>query len=70
MTQDLSIVTLVTQASLVVQLVMAGLAFTSLASWTVIFAKIFGLRGIRGEGDYVAGHEHVQYSLDVSYQPY
>ena len=37
MNQDLSIFTLVTQASLVVQLVMAGLLIASLASWTVIF---------------------------------
>ena len=34
MNQDLSIFTLVTQASLVVQVVMAGLMATSLASWT------------------------------------
>ena len=37
MTQDLSITALVLQASLVVQLVMAGLAITSFVSWTVIF---------------------------------
>jgi len=51
MNQDLSIVTLVTQASLVVQLVMAGLAVTSLASWTVIFGKVFGLRSLRGRNE-------------------
>ena len=51
MNQDLSIITLVTQASLVVQLVMAGLAFTSLASWTVIFGKVFGLRSLRGRNE-------------------
>jgi biopolymer transport protein TolQ len=47
MNQDMSIVSLVLQASLVVQLVMAGLMFTSLASWTVIFGKVFGLKRVR-----------------------
>ena len=47
MTTDLSITTLILQASLVVQLVMAGLVFTSLASWTVIFGKVFGLKRVR-----------------------
>ena len=48
MNQNLSIITLVTQASLVVQIVMAGLVLISLASWTVIFGKLFGLRRVRG----------------------
>jgi biopolymer transport protein TolQ len=47
MNQDLSIVTLVLHASGVVQLVMAGLMLTSLASWTVIFGKLFSLRSLR-----------------------
>jgi biopolymer transport protein TolQ len=47
MNQDFSIVTLVLHASFVVQLVMAGLLLTSLASWTVIFGKVFSLRGLR-----------------------
>ena len=47
MNQDLSIVTLVLQASLVVQLVMGGLMLASLASWTVIFGKLFGLKRVR-----------------------
>jgi biopolymer transport protein TolQ len=51
MTQDLSITTLVLHASLVVQIVMAGLALTSLSSWTVIFGKVFGLRRVRGRND-------------------
>ena len=51
MTQDISITTLVLHASLVVQIVMAGLALTSLASWTVIFGKVFGLRRVRGRND-------------------
>ena len=51
MNQDLSIFSLVLQASLVVQLVMGGLLITSLASWTVIFGKLFGLRKVRAENE-------------------
>jgi biopolymer transport protein TolQ len=51
MTQDLSIFTLVLQASLVVQLVMAALVLVSLASWTVIFGKLFGLRRVRARNE-------------------
>ena len=51
MNQDLSIVTLVLHASFVVQLVMAGLMLASLASWTVIFGKLFGLRKVRADND-------------------
>ncbi len=51
MTQDFSIVTLVLHATLTVQLVMAGLLLTSLASWTVIFSKLFSLRSLRQGND-------------------
>jgi biopolymer transport protein TolQ len=51
MNQDLSIVSLVTQASLVVQIVMAGLVIISLTSWTVIFGKLFGLRSVRAQNE-------------------
>ncbi|MBZ8141479.1 protein TolQ [Rubrivivax gelatinosus] len=51
MNQDLSIVSLVLQASAVVQVVMAGLALVSLASWTVIFGKLFGLRTVRSRNE-------------------
>ncbi len=51
MNQDLSIIKLVLDASLVVQLVMAGLLLVSLASWTVIFSKVFGLKRLRGRND-------------------
>ena len=51
MNQDLSITSLVLHASLVVQLVMAGLLLASLASWTVIFAKLFGLRSVRSRNE-------------------
>ncbi len=47
MNQDFSILTLVVQASFVVQVVMAGLMLASLASWTVIFGKLFGLKRVR-----------------------
>ena len=47
MNQDFSILTLVLHASFVVQAVMAGLMFASLASWTVIFGKLFSLKRIR-----------------------
>ena len=51
MNQDFSLLTLVLHASFVVQLVMAGLLITSLASWTVIFSKLFGLRRLRAGND-------------------
>ena len=51
MTNDMSITSLILQASLVVQLVMAGLMITSLASWTVIFGKLFGLKRVRARND-------------------
>src|ERR1019366_6667944 len=51
MNQDLSIVTLVLHASFVVQVVMVGLLIGSLASWTVIFGKLFGLRKVRLAND-------------------
>ena len=51
MNQDLSIITLVLHASLVVQIVMAGLMITSLFSWSVIFGKLFGLRKVRAAND-------------------
>jgi biopolymer transport protein TolQ len=47
MNQDLSILQLVLNASTVVQLVIAGLLLTSLASWTVIFAKLIALARVR-----------------------
>ena len=51
MNPDLSIASLVLNASLIVQIVMAGLLLTSLASWTVIFSKIFGLRRVRADNE-------------------
>ena len=51
MSPDLSILSLVLNASLVVQVVMAGLLLTSLASWTVIFGKVFGLKRVRSRNE-------------------
>jgi biopolymer transport protein TolQ len=51
MNQDLSIVTLVIHASLLVQLVMLGLLAISIASWTIIFRKIFTVRAAREASD-------------------
>jgi biopolymer transport protein TolQ len=46
---DLSILSLITKATLVVQLVMALLVMISLASWTAIFSKTFAIRRARRE---------------------
>jgi biopolymer transport protein TolQ len=51
MNQDLSIINLVLHASLVVQIVMAILVAVSLASWTVIFSKFFGLAQVRAANE-------------------
>ncbi len=51
MNQDLDIVSMVLNASFVVQLVMVGLLLTSLASWTVIFGKLFGLKRVRAQNE-------------------
>jgi biopolymer transport protein TolQ len=45
--QDFSIVTLILHAHFVVQLVMLGLLLVSLASWTIIFGKLFGLAKVK-----------------------
>jgi biopolymer transport protein TolQ len=46
-TQDLSFLSLITNASLLVQLVMALLLFVSVMSWTYIFRKMFAIRSAR-----------------------
>lgn len=51
MNQDMSIISLITHASFVVQIVMAALMIVSLCSWTVIFGKLFGLRRVRAQND-------------------
>ena len=51
MNQDFSIITLILHATIVVKLVMAGLMLVSLASWTVIFGKVFALSKVRKGND-------------------
>jgi biopolymer transport protein TolQ len=70
MNQDMSILSLVLQASLVVQLVMAGLLLVSLTSWTVIFGKLFGLKRVRGgnedfEREFWSGRSLTEMSAEV-----
>ena len=48
-TQDLSFITLITNASVLVQLVMALLLAVSLMSWTYIFRKMFAIRSARSQ---------------------
>ena len=50
-TQDLSFLTLITNASVLVQLVMALLVVISLMSWTYIFSKLFAIRNARAQTD-------------------
>jgi biopolymer transport protein TolQ len=50
-TQDLSFVSLITNASVLVQLVMALLLVVSLMSWTYIFSKLFAIRSARVQTD-------------------
>ena len=74
MNQDLSIVSLVLHASLVVQIVMAGLALVSLTSWTVIFGKLFGLKRVRGsnedfEREFWSGRSLTELNQAVSTKP-
>jgi biopolymer transport protein TolQ len=51
MNNDMSILSLVVNASVLVQVVMAGLVAISIASWTVIFRKLFQVRAARSATD-------------------
>ncbi len=51
MNQDLSILELVLNASLVVKIVMVLLLSVSLVSWTIIFTKVIGLRRVKADND-------------------
>ncbi len=48
-TQDLSLIALISEASLLVQLVMGLLVLLSLMSWTYIFTKMFAIRNAKSE---------------------
>ncbi|MES2934977.1 MAG: protein TolQ [Pseudomonadota bacterium] len=50
-TQDLSFLTLITNASILVQLVMALLMAVSVMSWTYIFRKLFAIKSARAQTD-------------------
>lgn len=74
MTTDMSITSLILQASLVVQLVMAGLVLVSLTSWTVIFGKLFGLKRVRSrneefEREFWSGRSLTEMNAAVNGQP-
>jgi biopolymer transport protein TolQ len=74
MTQEFSFFTLVLQASFVVQVVMAGLAITSLASWTVIFGKLFGLKRVRSgneefEREFWSGRSLTEMNQSIGSKP-
>ena len=50
-THDLTIVSMIANASIVVKLVMLLLVLASLYSWTYIFLKLFGIRRARAQAD-------------------
>jgi biopolymer transport protein TolQ len=50
-THDLTIVSMIANASIVVKLVMLLLVLASLYSWTYIFLKLFGIRRARAQSD-------------------
>jgi len=50
-TQDLSVISLIANASVLVQLVMAGLLLASLFSWYYIFRKVFAFRRANSQTD-------------------
>ena len=51
MNSELSIVSMITNASVLVQLVMAVLMLISLGSWSVIFRKWFAIRAAKQATD-------------------
>ena len=48
-TQDLSFIALISNAHLLVQLIMALLLALSIISWTYIFRKLFAIRAARSQ---------------------
>jgi biopolymer transport protein TolQ len=67
-TPDLSFLSLVNNASLIVKLVMALLLFVSVMSWTYIFRKMFAIRSARKQ---TAEFERIFWSganLDILYE--
>jgi biopolymer transport protein TolQ len=50
-TSDLSVISMIVNASIVVKVVMAILAMASMLSWTYIFMKLFSIRRARRDAD-------------------
>ena len=67
-TQDLSFLALITNASVLVQLVMTLLLIVSLMSWTYIFRKMFAISSARGQTDEFERHFWAGGSLHALYQ--
>jgi biopolymer transport protein TolQ len=68
MQNELSIISLIAEASLLVQLVMALLVAISVASWTVIFRKLFVVRDARRATDTFEAEFWRDRDLGVLYQ--
>ncbi|HYF60473.1 MAG TPA: protein TolQ [Burkholderiaceae bacterium] len=74
MNHDMSILSLVANASVLVQAVMAGLVAISIASWTVIFRKLFQVRAARAatdrfEGEFWRGGDLASLYTRIADQP-
>ncbi len=67
-TQDLSFLALITNASVLVQLVMALLLIVSLMSWTYIFRKMFAISNARAQTEEFERHFWAGGSLHALYQ--
>jgi biopolymer transport protein TolQ len=67
-TQDLSFVSLIANASLLVQLIMALLVAISAMSWTYIFRKMFAIRNARVQTEEFERNFWSGGNLDVLYQ--
>lgn len=67
-TQDLSFVTLISHASVLVQLVLALLLTVSLMSWTYIFRKYFAIHDARAQTDRFERHFWSGGNLNTLYQ--
>jgi biopolymer transport protein TolQ len=67
-TQDLSFITLISHASLLVQLVLALLLTVSVMSWTYIFRKYFAIQDARGQTDRFERHFWSGGNLNTLYQ--
>jgi biopolymer transport protein TolQ len=67
-TQDLSFITLISNASLLVQLVLALLVIVSVMSWTYIFRKYFAIHDARSQTEKFERHFWSGGNLNTLYQ--